>query len=83
MQPGRAPQPSAAIIESPSEDRDRGWSRGYVEGQRINGRKRHLLVDTPGLVIRALVHPAALAGRDGAKLLLAPLKGQLPRLQPI
>jgi putative transposase len=42
---------------------------------------RHLLVDTQGLVIRAVVHPANITDRDGARLLLAPLQGQLPRLQ--
>ena len=84
VQGGRDPQPSAAIIESQSVKTSIvGGPRGYDGGKKINGRKRHLLVDTQGLIIRALVHPAALADRDGAKLLLAPLKGQLPRLQHI
>ena len=60
-----------------------GGPRGYDGGKKINGRKRHVLVDTQGLIIRALVHPADLADRDGAKLLLAPLQDQLPRLQHI
>jgi hypothetical protein len=42
-----------------------------------------VLVDTQGLIIRVLVHPADLSDRDGAMLLLAPLQGQLPRLQHI
>ena len=34
-----------------------GW-RGYDSGKKVKGRKRHLLVDTEGLVLRAVVHPA-------------------------
>jgi hypothetical protein len=51
---------------------------GYDGGKKVNGRERHLLVDTQGLIIRATVHPADIADRDGAKLLLAPLQGQAP-----
>lgn len=46
----------------------------------MSGRKRHLLVDTTGLVLTVRVHPADVADRDGAKLLLAPLGTQFPRL---
>ncbi len=46
----------------------------------MNGRKRHLLVDTIGLVLRAHVHPANVADRDGAKDLLAPVRDRFPRL---
>jgi putative transposase len=81
---GRDPNPSAAIIDSQSvKTTVVGGPRGYDGGKKINGRKRHVLVDTQGLIIRVLVHPADLADRDGAKLLLAPLQDQLPRLQHI
>jgi transposase len=84
VQAGRDPHPSAAIIDSQSVKTTLvGGPRGYDGGKKVNGRKRHLLVDTQGLIIRAVVHPADITDRDGAKLLLAPLRGQLPRLRHI
>jgi putative transposase len=81
---GRDPHPTGAIIDSQSVKTTLvGGPRGYDGGKKINGRKRHLLVDTQGLIIRAVVHPADIADRDGAKLLLAPLHGQLPSLRHI
>jgi putative transposase len=81
---GRDPQPTAAIIDSQSIKTSMvGGPRGYDGGKKVNGRKRHLLVDTQGLIIRAAVHPADIVDREGAKLLLAPLQGQLPRLRHI
>jgi putative transposase len=85
-QAGRDPNPSAALIDSQSvKTTTVGGPRGYDGGKKVNGRKRHLLVDTQGLILRAVVHPADMADRDrdGAKLLLAPLQGQVPRLQHI
>ena len=49
----------------------------------MNGRKRHLLVDTIGLVLKVVVHPANIQDRDGAKTLLEAVKGLLPRLMLI
>lgn len=49
----------------------------------MNGRKRHLLVDTTGLVLHVVVHPANIADRDGAKLVLEPLHAVFPRLKHI
>jgi len=46
----------------------------------VNGRKRHLLVDTLGLVMRAIVHPASTQDRDGARLLLEALDSRFPDL---
>lgn len=49
----------------------------------MNGRKRHILVDTLGLVLAVVVHAADIQDRDGAKMLLRPLRGRLKRLQVI
>jgi hypothetical protein len=49
----------------------------------VKGRKRHLLVDTTGLVMQVLVHAANLQDHDGGKELLAPIKGLFPRLKLI
>src|SRR5215211_970555 len=56
--------------------------RGYDGGKKMSGRKRHLLVDTSGLVLNAVVHPADVADRDGARLVLEPgEEEELPRLK--
>jgi putative transposase len=82
---GREPTPSAAIIDSQTaKTTEKGGARGYDGGKKINGRKRHLLVDTEGLVIAVAVHEASIADRDGAKLLLEKVGGdRLPRMQKI
>jgi len=46
----------------------------------VSGRKRHILVDTTGLLLKVLVHPADVQDRDGAKVLLATLGDRFPRL---
>jgi putative transposase len=61
------------------DDGKRG-PRGYDGAKKLNGRKRHLLVDTTGLLLKAVVHPANIPDREGAKLVLADLVGIFPRL---
>ena len=49
----------------------------------MTGRKRHIVVDTMGLVLGVAVHPADVQDRDGAKLVLERLQGRLPRLKQL
>jgi putative transposase len=49
----------------------------------VKGRKRHLVVDTMGLLLAVVVHPADIQDRDGAKLVLQRLLGRFPRLKLI
>ena len=77
---GRQRHASAAIIDSQSvKSSECSDERGYDAGKKINGRKRHILVDTMGLLLFARVLPAQIQDRDGAKQLLAAFFAQAPR----
>ncbi len=80
-QDGRSRQPTAAVLDSQSaKSSEGGEALGYDAGKRVRGRKRHLLVDTGGLVLRAVVHSAGVQDRAGARLVLADLHIQFPDL---
>jgi len=70
---GRNPAPSAAVIDSQSvraADTVPRASRGWDAGKKVNGRKRHIAVDTLGLLLAVLVTAACVQDRDAARPLL-------------
>ncbi len=81
---GKQADPSAAIIDSQSVKTDeQAASKGYDAGKKVKGRKRHILVDTLGLLLKAKVLTAEIQDRDGAKILFSEIKEQMPRIQLI
>jgi putative transposase len=83
-QAGRQPTPSACILDSQSvKTTEQGGPHGYDGGKKVNGRKRHLLVDTLGLVLKIVVHAANMGDREGARLVLAEQGVRYPRLSHV
>ena len=81
---GRKSTPTAGIIDSQTiKSTECCEARGYDAGKKINGRKRHVVVDTLGLLLWVLVLPGNVQDRDGAKLLLAAVFARFGRLKQV
>ena len=80
----KEPTPSLLILDSQSaQTTESGGERGLDAGKKVKGRKRHLLVDTLGLIWACTVHSAGIQDPVGARLVIPKLLGKVPRLKKI
>ena len=87
-QAAREASPTACVIDSQSvKSAEKGGHcidpHGYDAGKKVKGKKRHILVDTIGLLLHAIVHPADVQDRDGGVLLLSTLFDLYPFLMKL
>ncbi len=81
---GRAPEPTAAIIDAQStRSTAQGGATGFDAGKKIKGRKRHLVVDTLGLLLAVTVTAASVQDRDAAAEVVAQACTKVPGLQKL
>lgn len=81
---GREAQPTAGVIDSQSvKTTESGGVSGYDGGKKIKGRKRHILTDTLGFIVAAIVHAADIQDRDGAPAVLAEARFRHPWLRHV
>ena len=78
---GRAPEPTAAIIDAQStRSTAQGGNTGFDAGKKVKGRKRHLVVDTLGLLLAVTVTSASVQDRDAAAEVVAQACTKVPGL---
>ena len=83
-QAGRAACPSVVIMDGQSvKTTERGGIRGFDVHKRVKGRKRHILVDTFGLLIACRVEPADISDRKAAARLLGGLRPLFPNIRTV
>ncbi len=81
---GREAQPTAGVIDSQTvKPTESGGLRGCDAGKKVNGRKRHAVVDTIGLLFGVVVHEADIQDRDGAPTVLASIRRACPWLRHV
>lgn len=78
---GRDPEPSAAVLDAQSiKSSEGGEARGFDMGKKTTGRKRHLIVDTLGLLLIVTVTSATVQDRPGGRAILARLAARFPTI---
>jgi putative transposase len=81
---GRSPEPSAAIIDAQStRSTPQGGDTGFDAGKKVKGRKRHLVVDTLGLLLAVTITAASVQDRDGAVPVVAQACAKIPGLKKL
>ena len=76
---GRDPDPSAAVLDAQSvKSSEGGQARGFDMGKKTTGRKRHLVVDTLGLMLVVMVTAASVQDRRGGRVILERLAARFP-----